>query len=134
MLVVEKKHHIKAIVNGENTEALIKAIRTSLPEAKFFKEIPDEYLDHDLVRAEGKSLRSKTTPGEMLRFSRQDAGLTQKQLAKLARVGDRAAIALMESGKRPISDKMARRLASQLMTSPEIFSKSFYPQFSEVSA
>ncbi|MCK4489536.1 MAG: helix-turn-helix transcriptional regulator, partial [Anaerolineales bacterium] len=84
------------------------------------------------IRSMGKAAREQLSPGEMLKFARLDAGLSQTKLAALAGVGNRSGIALMEAGTRTISDKMADRLAGHLMISPEILKTSFYPRFIEI--
>jgi len=132
MLVVEKTHHIKAIIEGENSLALAEIIKKSLPSAIIYDEVPEKELNEKTTRSMGKAAREQLSPGEMLKFARLDAGLSQTKLADLTSVGSRSAIALMEAGTRPISDKMAERLAGHLMVSPEILKTSFYPRFTEI--
>jgi len=133
MLVVEKTHHIKVVIEGENSLFLTEIIKKSLPSAIIYDEIPEDELNEQTTRSIGKAAREQLSPGEMLKFARQDAGLSQTKLADLARVGNRSAIALMEAGTRSISDKMADRLAEHLMISAEILKSSFYPRFAEIT-
>lgn len=133
MLVVEKTHHIKAVIEGENSLLLAEIIKKSLPSAIIYDEIPEGELTEQATRSMGKAAREQLSPGEMLKFARQDAGLSQKKLAALTDVGNRSAIALMEAGTRSISDKMADRLADHLMISAEILKTSFYPRFTEIT-
>ncbi len=133
MLVVEKVHHIKAVIEGINSLALAEIIKKSLPSAIIYDEVPDEELTEQTTRSMGKAAREQLFPGEMLKFARLDAGLSQTKLAALTGVGNRSGIALMEAGTRPISDKMAGRLAGHLMVSPEILKTSFYPRFTEIT-
>lgn len=132
MLVVEKAHHIKAVIEGENSLALAAIIKKSLPSAIIYDEVPAEELTEQTTRFMGKAAREQLSPGEMLKFARLDAGLSQTKLAALAGVGNRSGIALMETGTRPISEKMAERLAGHLMVSSEILKTSFYPRFTEI--
>ncbi|MBF9018820.1 MULTISPECIES: helix-turn-helix transcriptional regulator [unclassified Oceanispirochaeta] len=94
--------------------------------------VVEEELTGQITRSMGKAAREQLTPGEMLKFARLDAGLTQTKLATLAGVGNRSGIALMEAGTRTISDKMAERLAGYLSISSEILKTTFYPRFNEI--
>lgn len=114
-----------------NTRVLVSNILADLA-AIIYDEVPEEELTEQTTRFMGNAAREQLSPGEMLKFARQDAGLSQTKLAALAGVGNRSGIALMEAGTRPISDKMAERLAGHLMVSSEILKTSFYPRFTEI--
>ena len=59
-------------------------------------------------------------PGNILRGMRRREDLTQEQLASMVDV-TKAAISAMETGKRPIGEAMAERLAKALNTSYKVF-------------
>ena len=59
-------------------------------------------------------------PGDILRGARHREGLTQAQLAAMIGVKP-SHISEMEKGKRPIGKDMARRLATVLNTSYQVF-------------
>jgi len=132
MLVVEKAHHINAVIEGKNSLVLAEIIKKSLPSAIIYDEVPEEEMTEQTIRYMGKAAREQMSPGEMLKFARLDAGLSQTKLAALAGVGNRSGIALMEAGTRTISDKMADRLAKHLLISSEILKTTFYPRFTEI--
>jgi DNA-binding XRE family transcriptional regulator len=59
-------------------------------------------------------------PGRMIRGYRSREGLTQAELAK--RLGStRSVVSGLETGRRPVSAKMARRLAEVFNSSPLMF-------------
>lgn len=71
-----------------------------------------EELAHSRIAKHKKS-------GLALRGARYREGLSQKELAKRARIRQEN-ISKMESGQRPIGDKVAKKLAKALKISPEL--------------
>jgi len=65
-----------------------------------------------------KSMQPFLIPGKALRIDRENAGLTQKALGAKVGGAPRQHISGMETGRRPIGKKMAKRLAIALNTSP----------------
>lgn len=68
-----------------------------------------------------RTIKAAMTPGDNLRIYRENLGLTQAELGKYLGGVPRQHISNMEHGRRPISLKMARKLAEVLKVSPEKF-------------
>ncbi len=64
-----------------------------------------------------KEISSSTTPGEVLRIYRENAGLTQEKLGRRLGKFSRQKISDMERGKRNISKETAKKL-SQIFNVP----------------
>lgn len=100
-----KKKEFK-LKNSDGLVRLVNYIKSALPEDtvtpnEAFKHLNDKY----------------TKPGALLQGYRLKAGLTQEELAeKLGPEVQQANISAMENGTRPISKKMAMRLAEVLHT------------------
>jgi DNA-binding XRE family transcriptional regulator len=74
-----------------------------------------------------KRVPLKMKPGDCLRFFRQDNGLSQSELCrKLGRLS-RQDLSKMENGRRPISRRMALRLAGFFDVSVDKFIGEEYP-------
>ena len=60
MLVVEKVHHIKAVIEGINSLALAEIIKKSLPSAIIYDEVPEEELTEQDYSLYGESCKRTT--------------------------------------------------------------------------
>ena len=110
MQVVAKTPRIDVRVEGKGVKAFLAIIKKSIPDVKIIDD--DEAQDIDDWEYY-KEMKSRVTPAKMLKIRRENAGLTQAELAE--RCGIAASnIALMETGKRGIGIKSARKLADGL--------------------
>lgn len=110
MQVVAKTPHIDVRVEGKGVKAFLAIIKKSIPGVQIIDD--DEAQDIDDWEYY-KEMKSRVTPAKVLKIRRENAGLTQAELAE--RCGIAASnIALMETGKRGIGIKSARKLAEGL--------------------
>jgi plasmid maintenance system antidote protein VapI len=68
-----------------------------------------------------KRIKVRTTPGDNLRIYRQNAGMTLQRVGELLDGMPRQHVSNMEKGIRPISKKVALKLASIFNVSVEKF-------------
>jgi len=68
-----------------------------------------------------KRIKARTTPGDNLRIYRQNAGMTLQRVGRLLDVMPKQHVSNMEKGIRPISKKVALKLASIFKVSVEKF-------------
>jgi len=109
MQVQEKTHHIDVNLTGSGLDHVIAAIRALYPNAEIVDEETVVWDDTELAA----DIRSRKTPGAILRAYRERAGMTIVQLAHA--VGTRYPnISAMENDRRVIGLAMARKLASVL--------------------
>lgn len=104
---------LRLMVRGKRkTERIIALLREHGVEAEIVEADDDELVDYfqtDLHR----QIEAETTDGDRLKIRRDNAGLTQTQLA--AKTGiTRQRISDMECGRRAISIAAARKLAEAL--------------------
>ena len=113
MLVAEKKHHIESRIYGRGAEYLVEIIRKTLPEL----EVSYEEADEDYVSIDSsewyKEMKERMTPGAILRIRRENKGLSQTELSEITGIAI-PNISLMESDKRTIGLRIARKLADAL--------------------
>ena len=111
MLVVEKKHHIKAEITGEGSETIADLVRERYPDAELINNASDsvEWKNTDLA----KEIKMLKTPGKLLRAYRSRAGLSIVELSHL--IGTKYPnISAMENDRRTIGLVMARKLGEVL--------------------
>lgn len=109
MQVVAKKPRIDIHIEGKGIRNFLNIIKKSIPDIKI---IDDDYIDIDDTDWY-KNMKSKMTSADVLKIRRENAGFTQAQLS--AKCGIAVPnIALMESGKRNIGAKTAKKLAEAL--------------------
>jgi DNA-binding XRE family transcriptional regulator len=108
MLVVEKKRHIKVVINGTGTAAVIRILKEKLPAI----EVQDEYVIIEDT-AFWEKIKKYRTPGNALRVYRDNAGLTLAQLAEKTGIA-KSHLSAMEHGKRSIGLISAKRIGKAL--------------------
>ena len=115
MLVAEKKHHIETHIYGRGADYLIEIIRKTLPDIEVTYE--DSGSDDDYIDSEHSdwyyNMKSQMTSGINLRIRRENKGLSKTELSKKTGIAV-PNISLMESDKRCIGIRTARKLASAL--------------------
>ena len=109
MQVVAKTPRIDVRVDGKGVKAFLAIIKKSIPGVQIIDDEAQDIDDWEYY----KEMKSRVTPAKVLKIRRENAGLTQAELAE--RCGIAASnIALMETGKRGIGVKSAGRLAEAL--------------------
>ncbi|EFL50981.1 transcriptional regulator, XRE family [Solidesulfovibrio fructosivorans JJ]] len=93
---------------AERVGAALRAIVALLPEASETAPVADEDLDDDTLYSPDEVFGS-WTPGAAVRAYRLREGLTQAALARGIEV-TRSVVSDLETGRRPVSGAMARRL------------------------
>ena len=121
MLAVVKTPHTEIQIRGRIPKKLITLLRQEYgSKVHVVSEAQDEKVDvfqTDWYR----SIKAKMTPGKNLRVYRQNRGMTQQELGALLGGVPRQHVSNMEGGTRPISKKMALKLANIFDTSVEKF-------------
>lgn len=116
MLVAEKKHHIETYIYGRGADFLVEIIKKTLPDLEVTLE-PEECSDDRLISSDSSewynSIRKTITPGVRLRIRRENRGMTQTELSEATGIAI-PNISLMESDKRGIGLRTAKKLASVL--------------------
>ena len=110
MQVVAKTPPIDVKVDGKGVDAFIGIIKRSIPDVQIIETDEPQDIDDWDYYAE---MKARLTPAKALKIRRENAGLTQVQLAE--KCGIQAAyIALMETEKRSIGAQTAKKLAAAL--------------------
>ena len=130
MLVAEKKHHIESVIHGQGAEYIVSILKKELPDLEVITSSPpniqEEFdpSDDELIYAEDsewyKEMSARMTPGIMLRIRRENRGWTQTELSEKTGIAI-PNISLMESDKRVIGLRTARKLAKALGCSTDDF-------------
>jgi DNA-binding XRE family transcriptional regulator len=111
VLVVEKTFHIEVELTGQGAGIIADLIREKLPGAEISPDVDESVIWKSTGTA--KEIKSRRTPGKLLRAYRERAGLTVVELARA--VGTRHPnICAMESDRRVIGLAMARKLGKVL--------------------
>ena len=117
MLVAEKTHHINTYIYGQGADYILEILRSSLPSIEILPAEEGEDGDEEytvISQSEWfKDMTEKVTPGVRLRIRRENKGMTQRELSEKSGVAI-PNISLMESGKRSIGLKSAKKLAEAL--------------------
>jgi len=121
MQAVVKMPHIKIKIEGRIPNRLLSVLKEEYgPEVKVTSEADDEKMN--IFETDWyKRIKGRMNPGQNLRIYRQNKGMTQMELGKLLGGLPRQNISNMEKGLRPISKKMALKLASLFHVSVEKF-------------
>lgn len=110
MQVVVKTPPIDVKIDGKGVETFIGIIKRSIPDAQIIEDDELQDIDDWDYYAE---MKARLTPAKALKIRRENAGLTQAQLAE--KCGIQATnIALMETEKRSIGARTAKKLAAAL--------------------
>ncbi len=119
MLVAEKKHHIETHITGRGADFLVDILKQQLPDLEVM-DYDDEEDDEEFIDSESsdwyREMQKKMTPGIILRIRRENKCLTQTQLSEITGIAV-PNISLMESGKRNIGVRTAKKLAKALSCS-----------------
>lgn len=109
MLAVEKTHHINARITGEGSYAIETALKKIYPNIVIMKD------ENDLIDSDESDWfnRIEITPSEILSMRRENKGITQKELSEKTGIAV-SNLSLMESGKRAIGARTAKKLAEAL--------------------
>ena len=110
MQVVAKKPRIDIRIEGKGIKSFLEIVRKSIPDVKIIDD--DEMQDIDDWDY-FKEMKARLTPAKILKIRRENAGLTQAELAEKCGIAS-SNIALMEGGKRNIGIRSAKRLAEAL--------------------
>ena len=111
MLAVVKTPRIKIQIKGEIPRRLITVLKDEYGDkVQLTPEADDELVD--VFKTDWyKRVKATLTPGTNLKIYRQNRGLTQVQLGKLLGGVPKQFVSNIENGIRPISKKMALKLA-----------------------
>ena len=110
MQVVAKTPPIDIKIDGSGLDYFIEIIKRSIPGVKIIDdETPQDIDDWDYY----KKMKARLTPAKVLKIRRENAGLTQAALAEKCGIAA-ANIALMETGKRTIGVRSAKKIAEAL--------------------
>ena len=117
MLVAEKTHHINTYIYGEGADYILEVLKRAIPTIEVLPtEEDEEDGDKYSVVSESdwfKKVSEQITPGVRLRIRRENKGMTQKELSEKSGVAI-PNISMMESDKRSIGLRTARKLAETL--------------------
>ena len=121
MQAVVKTPHIKIKIQGKISSRLLSVLKEEYgPEVKIVSEADDEKMN--VFETDWyKRIKRRMSPGQNLRIYRQNKGMTQVELGKLLGGLPRQNISNTEKGLRPISKKMALKLAELFNVSVEKF-------------
>ena len=117
MLVAEKTHHINTYIYGQGADYIVEVLKKAIPTIEVLTEDSTEEEGEEFsVVAESEwfsKMAEEMTPGVRLRIRRENKGMTQAELSEKTGVAI-PNISLMESGKRPIGLKTAKKLSQAL--------------------
>jgi DNA-binding XRE family transcriptional regulator len=121
MQAVVKTPHIKIKIQGRISNRLLSVLKEEYgPEVRVISEADDEKVN--VFETDWyKRIKRRMSPGQNLRVYRQNKGMTQIELGKRLGGLPRQNISNMEKGLRPISKKMALKLAELFDVSVEKF-------------
>jgi DNA-binding XRE family transcriptional regulator len=111
MLAVVKTPHIRVQIRGKIPSKLIDVLRHEYGDKVRLIEEEDDQLV-DVFKTEWyRRTKARMTPGKRLRIYRQNMKMTQAVLGEMLGGIPKQFISNMENGIRPISKKMALKLA-----------------------
>src|SRR4030042_4972060 len=121
MLAVVKTPRTRIEIKGHIPKRIMQALREQYgAKVQLLPEKDDEKID--IFETEWyKRIKAKTTPGDNLRIYRQNSGITLQRVGELLDGMPRQHVSNMEKGIRPISKKVALKLAAIFKVSVEKF-------------
>ena len=122
MLAVVKKHHTDKTlfeVKGEIPSKVVRYLKEEFGQA--VEVVDDEEMVNIFDTGWYKEISASTTPGEVVRIYRENAGLTQEELGRQLGKFSRQKISDMERGKRNISKEVAKKLSRIFKVSSDRF-------------
>ena len=121
MQAVVKTPRIELQIKGEISPKLISVLEEEFGPDLLLEEERDDAVVNIFETDWYRQIKSSMTPGDNLRIYRENQGWTQAQLGEKLEGIPRQHISNMERGIRPISKKMARKLAQIFKVSPGKF-------------
>lgn len=119
MLAVVKTPHTDIRMRGFISAPVLRVLRNEFGKAlTVTAEKDDSILESVFDCAEYKGFKKRVTPGDYIRVYRENAGLTQSELAKRLGV-TRAYICDLEHGRRAFSKPFAKKAAGFFKISAE---------------
>ena len=110
MQVVAKTPHIDVRVEGKGMKAFLDIIKKNIPGVQIIDDDDVQNIDDwDYY----KEMKSRVTPAKVLKIRRENAGLTQAELAEKCGIAV-SNIALMETGRSDFVIECADKLAQTL--------------------
>lgn len=121
MLAVVKTPRTRIEIKGHIPKRIMQALKEQYgTKVQLLLDKDDEKID--VFETEWyKRIKARTTPGDNLRTYRRNAGMTLQRVGELLDGMPRQHVSNMEKGIRPISKKVAIRLAAIFMVSVEKF-------------
>lgn len=121
MLAVVKTPRTKIEIKGHIPKRIMQALREQYgAKVQLLPEEDDERID--IFETEWyKRIKAQLAPGDNLRIYRQNAGMTLQQVGELLGGVPRQHVSNMEKGIRPISKRVALKLAALFKVSVEKF-------------
>jgi len=121
MLAVVKTPRTRIEIKGHIPKRILQALKEQYgTKVQLLPDKDDEKID--VFRTEWyKRIKARTTPGDNLRIYRQNAGMTLQRVGELLDGMPRQHVSNMEKGIRPISKKVALKLAAIFKVSVEKF-------------
>ena len=121
MLAVVKTPRTRIEIKGHIPKRIMQALKEQYG-AKVQLVPEDDEEKMDVFETEWyKRIKAKISPGDNLRIYRQNAGMTLQRVGELLGGVPRQHISNMEKGIRPISKKVALKLADIFKVSVEKF-------------
>jgi len=115
MLVVAKTPPIRVEVFGEGMDELVAVLKKAIPGVTITPE--PGFDDDEFVKPEDipwfREIKENWHPGETIRIRRENAGMTQAELADKAGIPF-PNISAIEGGKRAVGIRTAKKLAGAL--------------------
>ena len=121
MQAVVKTPRIELQIRGDIPPKLISVLEEEFGDDLRLQEEQDDKIVHVFETEWYHQIKSSMTPGDNLKIYRDNRGWTQAQLGEKLGGVPRQHISNMERGLRPISRKMAKRLAQVFEVSPSKF-------------
>ena len=121
MQAVVKTPRIELQIRGDIPPKLISVLEEEFGDDLRLQEEQDDKIVHVFETEWYHQIKSSMTPGDNLKIYRDNRGWTQAQLGEKLDGLPRQHISNMERGLRPISRKMAKRLAQVFEVSPSKF-------------
>ena len=121
MQAVVKTPRIELQIRGDIPPKLISVLEEEFGDDLRLQEEQDDKIVNVFETEWYHQIKSSMTPGDNLKIYRDNRGWTQAQLGEKLGGLPRQHISNMERGLRPISRKMAKRLAQVFEVSPSKF-------------
>ncbi len=118
MQAVVKMPHISVNLSGTGVKEFIELLKSNIPDINIVEKQSDSVNIEDTEWYQ--ATKKRITPAVVLKVRRENAELTQMQLAEKTGIKT-SNIALMETGKRNIGARTAKKLAEALNCSVSDF-------------